>query len=237
MTGSQQRAMRELLPVYGLRFERTCLDLDAVFGRRVPRVLEIGFGNGDSLLTMAAMNPHVDYLGVEVHAPGVGHCLLGIERADLRNLRVICHDAIEVLREQVPAASLARVNLYFPDPWPKQRHHKRRIVNGAFLELVADRLANGGALHIATDWQDYAEHIDAVLAQSPRFELAERREHTGERPLERPATRFEARGLQLGHRIRDWRLLRSGSPPEPALSQGGLLPGTGPCSHARHDRR
>ena len=208
MTGSQQRALRELLPRYGVAFENATLDLDTLFGRHAPRVLEIGFGNGDSLLAMAAANPDIDYLGVEVHKPGVGHCLLGIERAGLDNLRVIGHDAIDVLREQIPAASLARVNLYFPDPWPKKRHHKRRIVAPAFLELIASRLAPDGALHIATDWQDYARHIDELLEQSPLFGIDERREHTGDRPLDRPATKFEARGLKLGHRIWDWRLVR-----------------------------
>ena len=210
MTDSQQRAVRELLPRYGVRFGRAELDLDALFGRRAPRVLEIGFGNGDSLLAMAAMNPDLDYLGVEVHGPGVGHCLLGIERAGLDNLRVVRHDAIDVLREQIPEASLARVNLYFPDPWPKKRHHKRRIVTSAFLDLVAERLAPDGALHVATDWQDYAEHIDSLLAPPSPFEVDERREHAGDRPLDRPATKFEARGLELGHRIWDWRLVRSG---------------------------
>lgn len=210
MTDSQQRALRELLPRYGVRFDRAPLDLDAVFGRQAPRVLEVGFGNGDSLLAMAASNPDRDYLGVEVHQPGVGHCLLGIERAGLDNLRVISHDAIDVLREQVPEASLARVNLYFPDPWPKKRHHKRRIVTPAFLDVVAERLVPGGALHMATDWQNYAEHIDGLLARPSPFDVDERREHAGDRPLDRPATKFEARGLKLGHRIWDWRLLRSG---------------------------
>lgn len=209
MTDSQQRAMRELLPRYGVAFGNTALDLDALFGRRAPRVLEVGFGNGDSLLAMAAANPGLDYLGVEVHEPGVGHCLLGIERAGLDNLRVIRHDAIDVLREQLPEASLARVNLYFPDPWPKKRHHKRRIVTPEFLDLVASRLAPGAALHIATDWENYAEYIDALLARTSRFEIDERREHEGDRPLDRPATRFEQRGLKLGHRIWDWRLVRS----------------------------
>ncbi len=209
MTGSQQRALRELLPRYGVVFEDAPVDLDTLFGRRAPRVLEIGFGNGDSLLTMAEAEPDRDFLGVEVHEPGVGHCLLGIERAGLDNLRVISHDAMDVLREQLPEGSLARVNLYFPDPWPKKRHHKRRIVTPAFLELVAGRLAPGGALHIATDWRDYAEHIDAMLATTASFEIAERREHAGDRPLDRPATKFEQRGLKLGHRIWDWRLVRA----------------------------
>ena len=208
MTSSQQRAVRELLPRYGVAFGTAPLDLDILFGRRAPRVLEVGFGNGDSLLAMAAANPGVDYLGVEVHEPGVGHCLLGIERAGLDNLRVISHDAIDVLREQLPEASLARVNLYFPDPWPKKRHHKRRIVTPGFLELVASRLVPGGALHIATDWENYAESIDALLTRTSPFEVAERREHRGDRPLDRPATKFEQRGLKLGHRIWDWRLVR-----------------------------
>ncbi len=208
MTGSQQRAVRELLPRYGVAFGTAPLDLDTLFGRRAPRVLEVGFGNGDSLLAMAAANPGVDYLGVEVHEPGVGHCLLGIEGAGLDNLRVISHDAIDVLREQLPEASLARVNLYFPDPWPKKRHHKRRIVTPGFLELVASRLVPGGALHIATDWEHYAESIDALLTRTSLFEVDERRAHGGDRPLDRPATKFEQRGLKLGHRIWDWRLVR-----------------------------
>jgi tRNA (guanine-N7-)-methyltransferase len=186
------------------------IDLDTLFGRSAPRVLEIGFGNGDSLVDMARANPAMDYLGVEVHEPGVGHCLIRISETGVSNLRLIMHDAIEVLEHQLGEDSVDRVNLYFPDPWPKKRHHKRRIVNPAFLALVASRLKAGGRLHIATDWENYATHIDETLANSTDFELDERREHGGSQPLDRPATRFEARGLKLGHRIWDWRFRRCG---------------------------
>ncbi|MEE4162574.1 MAG: tRNA (guanosine(46)-N7)-methyltransferase TrmB [Woeseiaceae bacterium] len=209
LTTSQQRALEELWPTWGIDYAPETLDLDAVFGRAAPRVLEIGFGNGDSLVEMAAGSPETDYLGVEVHEPGVGHCLLCIEAAAITNVRLIMHDAIEVLENQLAPGSLARVNLYFPDPWPKKRHHKRRIVNDTFLELVASRLVAGGTLNIATDWENYAEHIDEALAASPLFSLDEQREHDGSEPLDRPATKFENRGLRLGHRIRDWRFRRA----------------------------
>jgi len=208
LTTSQQRALEELWPTRGIDYAPETLDLDAVFGRAAPRVLEIGFGNGDSLVETAAGSPETDYLGVEVHEPGVGHCLIGIEAAAITNVRLIMHDAMEVLENQLAPGSLARVNLYFPDPWPKKRHHKRRIVNDTFLELVASRLVADGTLNIATDWENYAAYIDETLAASPLFSLDERREHDGSEPLDRPATKFETRGLKLGHRIRDWRFRR-----------------------------
>jgi len=208
LTTSQQRALSQLWPTWGIDYAPEPLDLDAVFGRVAPRVLEIGFGNGDSLVDMAAASPETDYLGVEVHEPGVGHCLLRIEAASVTNVRLIMHDALEVLENQLAPGSLARINLYFPDPWPKKRHHKRRIVNDAFLELVASRLVADGTLNIATDWENYAAYIDETLAASPLFSLDERREHDGSEPLDRPATKFETRGLKLGHRIRDWRFRR-----------------------------
>ncbi len=204
ITRSQQRALDELWPVYGIDFERRLLDFEALFGRRAATVVEIGFGNGETLVEQAAANPDRNYLGIEVHEPGIGHCLLRADEAGLRNLRIIAHDAIEVLKAQVPPASLSRVNLYFPDPWPKKRHHKRRIVQDTFVDLVADRLAEGGTLNVATDWADYAEHIGEVLDRSDRFRLADRREHAGEAPLDRPQTKFERRGLRRGHRIFDW---------------------------------
>ena len=204
ITPSQQRALDELWPEFGVEYSESSLDLDAVFGRCAPAVLEIGFGNGETLVEQAAASPEWNFIGIEVHAPGVGHCLLNAEEAGIRNLRVICHDAIEVLTHQVPAGSLARVNLYFPDPWPKKRHHKRRIVQDAFLDLVADRLGDGGTLNIATDWANYAEHIDEVLSRSDRFRCIERREHEGDQPFERPGTKFERRGLRKGHGICDW---------------------------------
>ena len=209
MTASQQKALAELWPAMGLEYGTRPLDFAETFSRDAPVVLEIGFGNGDSLVDQATAHPDWDFLGIEVHEPGVGHCLIRAREDGVSNLRLIVHDAIDVLRHQVPPASLARVNLYFPDPWPKKRHHKRRIMQAAFLELVADRLAPGGALHVATDWESYAEHIDAVVAGSPRFECAERREHSGERPLDRPQTKFERRGLRRGHRIWDWQFVRS----------------------------
>jgi len=208
LTPSQERALETLWPKFGIDYAHMPLDLESAFGRSAPVVLEIGFGNGETLVEQARMSPERNFLGVEVHEPGVGHCLLKAEEAGITNLRVIKHDAIEVLTHQLREGSLARVNLYFPDPWPKKRHHKRRIVQPPFLELVADRLVPGGALHIATDWANYAEHIDEVVGASDRFSLAEARDHDGDQPLDRPQTKFERRGLRHGHRIRDWRWVR-----------------------------
>ena len=209
MTTSQQRALDELWPVFGVEFDESPLEFETLFGRRADVVLEIGFGNGETLVEQAAAAPEKDFIGIEVHEPGVGHCMLKAQEAGVSNLRLITHDAIDVLRHQVPAGSLSRLNLYFPDPWPKKRHHKRRILQPGFLDLVADRLEPGGALHIATDWANYAEHIDETLAQTDRFSCAERREHDGDEPLDRPQTKFERRGLRKGHRIFDWYCLRS----------------------------
>lgn len=210
MTASQQKALEALWPAYGLPYSTELLDLDEIFGRRAPRVLEIGFGNGDSLVQLASEDPATDFLGVEVHDPGIGHCMIAARDAGVENLRLIGHDAIDVLQEQLADESLSRINLYFPDPWPKKRHHKRRIVQPAFLELCATRLAPDGSLHIATDWANYAEHIDEVLGASQYFECAERREHAGDQPLQRPPTKFERRGLKKGHRIFDWRFRKIG---------------------------
>jgi tRNA (guanine-N7-)-methyltransferase len=210
LTPSQQRAIDELWSTYGVESATGSLDFGQVFGRRAPVVLEIGFGNGETLVQQARANPDLNYLGIEVHVPGVGHCLLAARDAGIGNLRLIAEDAVDVLQRQVPAASLRRINLYFPDPWPKKRHHKRRIVQPSFLNLCADRLEPGGSLHIATDWANYAEHIDQMLAACDRFTCTERREHGGDAPLDRPLTKFERRGLGKGHRIHDWRCENTG---------------------------
>jgi tRNA (guanine-N7-)-methyltransferase len=209
LTPSQQKALEELWPVLGIDYDAQTLDIVAVFGREAPTVVEIGYGNGETLVQQATENPDRNYIGIEVHGPGVGHCLLKANEAGISNLRLLMHDAIDVLTQQIPLASLSRVNLYFPDPWPKKRHHKRRIVQHDFLKLIADRLQGDGSLHIATDWANYAEHIDAVITESDRFECTLRREHDGDQPLDRPRTKFEARGLNKGHRICDWKLTRT----------------------------
>jgi tRNA (guanine-N7-)-methyltransferase len=201
MTRAQTRALEELWPHHGIHWEPAPLDLDALFGRRAPRVLEIGFGTGTALVQQALDHPERDLLGIEVHEPGVGHCLLEIERLGLTNVRLACHDAIAVLRDRLPAGSLHGVQLFFPDPWPKKRHHKRRIVQPGFIGLVARVLEPGGFLHMATDWPPYAEHMQAVLA-AQQLLLPD----PDARP-ERARTRFEARGERLGHPIWDgiWR--------------------------------
>jgi len=209
LTPSQQRALDELWPSYGIDVGREPLDFDALFGRHASVVLEIGFGNGDTLVQQARDNPELNFVGIDVHEPGVGHCLMKAKDAGVSNLRLVKHDAIEVLRDQIPAESLQRVNIYFPDPWPKKRHHKRRMIQAEFLELLASRLKPHGALHIATDWANYAEQIDEVLDHSAIFACDERREHGGDEPLDRPRTKFEQRGLRKGHRIFDWRVVKN----------------------------
>jgi tRNA (guanine-N7-)-methyltransferase len=203
ITRAQERALAELLPRFGIAFAPAPLDLDAAFGRRAPRVMEIGIGDGETLLTLAAEHPGTDFLGVEVHRPGIGHCLLGIESASLGNIRLISHDAVDVLEHQIPDGSLDEVLLYFPDPWPKKRHHKRRIVQPDFVGLVARKLRPGGVFRLATDWAPYAAHMIEVLGQSPFFENASPAGDYVPRPDSRPATRFERRGERLGHEVFD----------------------------------
>ena len=208
LTTGQAQALQELWPVFGIDFSDELIDLDSVFGRAAPRVLEIGFGNGETLVEQAAANPSTDFIGIEVHEPGVGHCLLRAHAAGISNLRLSRRDAIDVLRQQIPDSSLRRINLYFPDPWPKKRHHKRRILQHDFLQMLSRKIEPGGTFHIATDWQDYAEQIDELIGSDDSFRLSERRTHGGGDPLDRSTTRFERRGLQQGHKIWDWRLTR-----------------------------
>jgi tRNA (guanine-N7-)-methyltransferase len=203
MTVAQERAWRELWPVLGVGNGDTPLDFDALFGRHAPVTLEIGFGNGETLVALAAANPDRNHFGLEVHPPGVGHLLLRCEAERLANVRVICDDAVQVLQRRVPDASLDELLLYFPDPWPKKRHHKRRIVQPAFVELVARKLKPGGVLRMATDWQPYAEHMLATASACPALRNVAPTGDFVERPASRPVTRFEKRGQRLGHGVWD----------------------------------
>ena len=200
MTPAQRRALEELWPRYGLDAGDTPLfDFALIFGRHAPVVLEIGFGDGEALAATAMAHPENDYLGIEVHRPGVGALLRRLAERNLTNVRVMVADAKEVLIARVPDGSLAAVHLFFPDPWPKQRHHKRRLVQPDFAALVADKLVPGGYFHVATDWQDYAEHAAAVLGRTPGMV----EDTTRADFFTRPPTRFERRGRRLGHAVRD----------------------------------
>lgn len=202
MTPAQRRALAELLPRFGIE-PIGRLDLDRVFGRVAPRTLEIGFGNGATLATLAVASPHSDFLGIEVHRPGVGHLLLELEQRQLTNVRVICADAVDTLAHNLAPASFDRILLLFPDPWPKQRHHKRRILQPAFIELVADHLKPGGTFHLATDWEDYARQMLVDLDACARFRNAAGKGEFSPKPAYRPVTRFEQRGQRLGHGVWD----------------------------------
>ena len=202
-TAGQQRALAQLWPKYGVEFSSMPLDLQALFGRTAPRMIEIGFGAGEALLEFAAAHRETDCIGIEVHRPGVGHLLLGAEAASLQNLRVICHDAVEVLQQQLAPASIALVHIFFPDPWPKKRHHKRRLIQPSFVELLAKVIAPGGTLRLATDWEPYALHMREVIDASPTFTNVAADTGFIARPAERTLTRFERRGQRLGHGVWD----------------------------------
>jgi tRNA (guanine-N7-)-methyltransferase len=212
ITRAQERALEELWPQWGVEFLPAPLDLDALFGRAAPRILEIGIGDGESLLALAAAHPERDYLGVEVHRPGIGHCLLGIASSGITNVRLLSHDAVEVLEQRLPDASLDEVLLYFPDPWPKKRHHKRRIVQPGFAGLVARKLKPGATFRLATDWAPYAEHMLEVLRGSPSFANASPTGDYVPRPGSRPQTKFERRGARLGHEVFDLEFIRTQGP-------------------------
>ncbi len=204
-TPAQQRAFDALWPRFGLDYAGTPRDFDAAFGRSAPRILEIGFGNGEALRFSAANDPGRDHIGIEVHAPGVGRLLNALAEDGSNNVRLYHHDAVEVLENEVADASLDEVRIYFPDPWHKKRHTKRRLVNPAFAALLVRKLAPDGRLHLATDWQDYAEQMWDVLDATPGLEnRAGPRGHVP-RPGWRPQTHFESRGQRLGHGV--WDLL------------------------------
>ena len=202
LTRGQQQALDQLWPVYGIDFKPERLDLDTLFNRPAAITLEVGFGNGDSLMQQAASNPQNNYLGIEVHRPGVGRLLHLADNAGITNVRVINHDAVEVLQQQIPDQGLDCVQLFFPDPWHKKRHHKRRIVKAEFIQLIHQKLKPGGLFHLATDWQDYAEHMLKQMEQARGFTNT-----AGEGNYaintDRPLTKFERRGQRLGHGVWD----------------------------------
>jgi tRNA (guanine-N7-)-methyltransferase len=201
MSPAQQRALDELLPRHGLPFARAPLDWRQVFGRAAPVVLEIGFGMGETTAEIAAAHPERDFVGIEVHAPGVGSLLREVDRRGLANVRVIRHDAVEVVDAMMPMGSLAGIHVFFPDPWPKKRHHKRRLLKPDFVHALARRLAPGGYLHVATDWSDYADAMLATLGGE--LLLANTAPGFAPRPESRPRTKFERRGTRLGHAVFD----------------------------------
>lgn len=210
VTQAQQRHHDQGLPLWGIPYRPGLLDFSTAFGRTAPVILEIGFGMGETTASIAATHPEYNYLGIEVHTPGVGGLLKEIAERNLANIRIIQHDAVEVLRDMIPLASLAGVHVFFPDPWPKKRHHKRRLVQPPLVRQLVERLAPGGILHCATDWQEYAEQMLEVLAAESLLENTA----TGfaARPDYRPQTKFERRGLRLGHGVWDVMFRRRAEP-------------------------
>jgi tRNA (guanine-N7-)-methyltransferase len=198
---AQQRAYETLLPVYGVAYRPERIDLDAVFGRKAPRILEIGFGMGETTASIAAHHPEVDYLAIEVHTPGIGSLLKQIDEQGLKNIRILPHDAVETLQYMIGPETLDGVHIFFPDPWPKKRHHKRRLLQPPFVSLLCEKLKPGGYLHAATDWEAYAEQILAVLSAESR--LRNTAPGYAPRPQYRPTTKFETRGRELGHGVWD----------------------------------
>jgi tRNA (guanine-N7-)-methyltransferase len=204
LTPGQERALDVLWPRFGIEADaKGPIDFEGVFGRDAPRFLEIGFGNGDSLAQTAKAHPNNDYVGIEVHRPGVGRLLMTIEQEDLNNVRVMCADAVEILERRIPDRSLDGVMLFFPDPWHKKRHHKRRIVRPEFAQLIRRKLKIGGAFHLATDWENYAEHMLEVMSAAEGFRNTSASGDYVPRPESRPETKFERRGITRGHGVWD----------------------------------
>jgi tRNA (guanine-N7-)-methyltransferase len=201
VTAAQASAVERLMPAYGIAFSPAPLDLEQAFGRRAPKILEIGFGMGETTAAIAAAHPECDYLGIEVHTPGVGALLRHIESLGLTNVRVIQHDAVEVVDRMIASGTLDGVHVFFPDPWPKKRHHKRRLLQPEFVHLLATRMKSGASLHAATDWEDYATQMLEVLSAEPLLENTAT--SFAPRPEGRPPTKFETRGARLGHGVWD----------------------------------
>ena len=198
---AQQRSLDTLMPRYGIPYAAQSLDLDNAFGRSAPKILEIGFGMGEPTAKIALAHPQNDYLALEVHPPGVGSLLKQIDAQDIQNIRIIQHDAVEVLRDMVNDATLDGVHIFFPDPWHKARHNKRRLIQTPFIAQLVQKIKPGGYIHVATDWQDYAEQVLAVLSAEPL--LQNTAVDYAEKPAYRPLTKFENRGLKLGHGVWD----------------------------------
>lgn len=203
MTNAQSQAMETLWPIYGIDWQEQIVDWNKSFGRNAEMVVEIGFGNGDALAHMAALETERNFVGIEVHPPGVGSALQKIEKHGSQNVRLVSVDAIDVLEKMFADDTLSELRLYFPDPWPKKKHHKRRIVQPEFLDLLAKKLSVGGRVHMATDWQEYAEHMLDVCQAHPAFSNLSASNSYIERPNWRPETHFERRGLRLGHGVWD----------------------------------
>ena len=201
VSSAQKRAYDMLLPQFGIPYSAQPLDLEHIFGRSAPKVLEIGFGMGETTATIAAQHPGNDYLGIEVHTPGVGSLLKRIAELNLANVRIIQHDAAEVLRDMIAPDTFDAMHIFFPDPWPKKRHHKRRLIQPPLISMLSERLKPGGYIHAATDWREYAEQILAVMSAEPR--LVNTADSFAARPEYRPLTKFESRGLKLGHGVWD----------------------------------
>jgi len=207
LTTSQQNALEKFWPLYGISDVKAVFDPRLQFGRQAPLVLEIGFGMGDSLLTMARNNPDKDFIGIEVHKPGVGRLLHEIDALGLRNLRVYCHDAKEILQDCIADGALSCVQIFFPDPWHKKKHNKRRLVQEGFMQQIRPKLAIGGSVHMATDWEPYAVHMMEVMSALPEYRnAAGPGQYAG--MTDRPLTKFEKRGQRLGHVVNDLVFLR-----------------------------
>jgi tRNA (guanine-N7-)-methyltransferase len=203
LTVAQQHALDELWPHYGIASTDLLLDFEDYFERQAEIIVEIGFGNGESTWRMAQQEPDKDFIAIEVHQPGVGHLLMALDKNHIENVRIACEDAVPFLKQRIPTGSLAGIRIYFPDPWPKKRHHKRRIIQPEFVSQLARSMAKGGTLHLATDWQPYADHMLEVMQASPDFSNLSPTGDYCDKPDWRPDTKYEKRGENLGHDVRD----------------------------------